>query len=194
MSGGGIIPALQSKKFDVMAASMAITAKRKEQVSFSKPYYFNSMRFAALKDLKIKEVSKESLKGMVIGTKSGSVAVKVLKQFFLDNEVKLYPKLGEAFLDLESGRIDLVLEGKFTIGDWMKSGVDCCEFVGESFLLDGAEGNAMAVRKKDTELLQRVDAALEAIMANGTYDKIRAQYFDFDIMTKPKSVNEYLGK
>ncbi|MNL76058.1 Bacterial extracellular solute-binding protein, family 3 [compost metagenome] len=49
----------------------------------------------------------------------------------------------------------------------------------------------MAVRKGNEELLGKLNGGLEAIMANGTYDKIRKQYFDFDIMARPKSTSEY---
>lgn len=191
---GGIIPALNAGKFDVMAASMAITEARMEKVNFSNPYYFNTMRFAALKELGLTEATRESLDGMVIGTQSGSVAGKVLQEYFSNSEVKLYPKLGEAFLDMESGRVDLVLESKFAIGDWMADGVDCCDFVGEEFLLDGTLGAGLAFRKDDTELQARVNEALATIVENGTYDEIRSRYFAFDIMGQPKYVSELYGQ
>lgn len=187
---GGIIPALTAKKFDVMVASMAITEKRQEQVRFSQPYYFNAMRFAALKELELTEATPESLDGMVIGTQSGSVAVKVLQEYFPGSDIKLYPKLGEAFLDMDSGRLDLVLESKFSIADWMAESGECCEFVGEEFLLDGTIGAGIAMRLEDEALQARVDAALAAIIANGTYDEIRAKYFDFDIRSQPRLVSD----
>jgi polar amino acid transport system substrate-binding protein len=190
----GIIPALDAGKFDVMVASMAITKPRMEKGSFSNPYYFNAMRFAARKDLGLKEATPEALKGMVIGTQSGSVAVEALKQFFPDNQIKLYPKLGEAFLDMENGRLDLVLESKFAINDWMAKGVDCCEFVGEDFLLDGTIGTGMAFRRGDTALRDRANTALDAIVKNGKYTEVRAKYFGFDIMGKPKTASELYGK
>ncbi|WP_323776355.1 transporter substrate-binding domain-containing protein [Leisingera sp.] len=191
---GGIIPALNANKFDVMAASMAITEARMEKVNFSDPCYFNTMRFAGLKDLGLKEATPASLKGMVIGTQSGSVAGQVLQEYFPDSEVKLYPKLGEAFLDMESGRLDLVLESKFTIGDWMADGVDCCDFVGQEFLLDGTIGAGLAFRKEDIDLQARVNTALATIIENGTYDKVRAQYFAFDIMGQPQFVSQLYGQ
>jgi polar amino acid transport system substrate-binding protein len=46
------------------------------------------------------------------------------------------------------------------------------------------------VRQSDTELLSNLNRALAAIVANGTYDEIRGQYFDFDIMTTPKTATE----
>lgn len=190
----GIIPALQSKKFDVMASSMAITESRMQQVSFSNPYYYNTMRFVALKELGLKDVTPDSAKGKVIGTQTGSVAVDALQRFFPDNEVKLYPTLEEAFLDIENGRIDLLLESKFALSDWIKKGADCCEFVGNEFLLDGTVGAGMAFRKDDDELRTRVNEALAEIIADGSYDKISAKYFDFDIREKPKFASEIFGK
>ncbi|WP_417701509.1 transporter substrate-binding domain-containing protein [Pseudophaeobacter sp.] len=187
---GGIIPALNAKKFDVMVASMAITEKRQEKVRFSSPYYFNAMRFAALKELELDTATPASLEGMVIGTQSGSVAVTVLQEYFPESEIKLYPKLGEAFLDMESGRLDLVLESKFSIGDWMAKGTDCCAFVGEDFLMDGTIGAGIAMRLEDENLQTRIDDALAAIIANGTYDDIRAKYFEFDIRSQPRIVSD----
>ena len=189
----GIIPALQSGKFDVMIASMAINDERQKQVDFTNPYYFNAMHFLARKDLEIKEISKEALKGKVIGTQTGSVAVETLREYFPDNEVKLYPSLSEVFLDMDSGRLDMVLESQMALSDWLtQDGGDCCEFTGKPFILDAAKGNAMAVRKENGDLVQRLNTALDAIMKNGTYDKIRQQYFDFDIMVRPVNASAYL--
>ena len=37
------------------------------------------------------------------------------------------------------------------------------------------------MRKGDEALVNRINAALKAIKANGTYKKLADQYFDFDI-------------
>ena len=44
------------------------------------------------------------------------------------------------------------------------------------------EGNGIAVRKDDPQTLSKVNAALEAIRADGTYDRITAKYFPFKLM------------
>ncbi len=95
---------------------------------------------------------------------------------------------------MESGRLDLILESKFALADWMADGVDCCEFVGQDFLLDGTIGAGMAFRKDDTDLRDRVNVALAAVIESGTYDQIRAKYFDFDIRSKPIAVSELFAK
>lgn len=43
------------------------------------------------------------------------------------------------------------------------------------------EGTALALRKQDQELATKFNQAIETIRANGTYDKIAAKYFSFDI-------------
>jgi ABC-type amino acid transport substrate-binding protein len=39
----------------------------------------------------------------------------------------------------------------------------------------------MAVRKEDTALRDDLNRAIKALRANGTYQKINAKYFDYDI-------------
>lgn len=187
----GIIPALNANKFDTIIASMGITEERAEIVSFSDPYYFNAARFVATKDLGLENAMPADLEGMIVGAQSGTLEVSMLETYFPDTEVSLYPKLDDALLDLETGRVDLVLAGQFVVGDWLAGeDGDCCEFVGEAFMADGMSGTGIAVRQDDDALREGLNAALAQITEDGTYDEIRARYFDFDIMTRPKTAGE----
>ena len=42
-------------------------------------------------------------------------------------------------------------------------------------------GVGAGIRKEDTELLKKVNAAIAQIREDGTYDEIAKKYFDFDI-------------
>ncbi len=187
----GIIPALNANKFDTIIASMSITDERAKVVSFTKPYYFNAARFVAARDAGMGDALPADMAGKIIGTQESTLEVEVLQKFFPDSEIKLYPKLDDALLDLESGRVDAVYASHFVLGAWLAGeGSDCCEFVGEAARSDGNNGTGIAVRKSDTDLLARLNAAIDAIVADGTYDEIRSRYFDFDIMTTPKTASE----
>lgn len=191
----GIIPALNSNKFDTIIASMAITAKRGEIVNFSSPYYFNTARFIALKSLNLKQAKPKDMKGLIIGTQSGTGEVKLLDKYFSGATAKRYPKLDDALLDLETGRIDAVLASQFVLGSWLKKNEgSCCEFVGDSFVQDANEGTGIAVRKTDSKLLKNLNKAIEAIVNDGTYQSIRERYFAFDIMTPPAKASQLFGK
>jgi polar amino acid transport system substrate-binding protein len=43
------------------------------------------------------------------------------------------------------------------------------------------EGIGVALRKEDTELLGKVNAAIKSLLDSGKYDEIAKKYFDFDI-------------
>jgi len=188
----GIIPALNSNKFDTIIASMSITDERSKVVSFSAPYYFNGSQFIVAKDSGLGNGKPADLADKVIGTQEGTLEVKTLEKFFPKSELRLYPKLDDSLLDLNTGRLDAVYASQVVLGEWLaKENGACCKFVGEPTRSDGNKGTGIAVRKDDTELLAALDKAIAAIMANGTYAEIRARYFDFDIMAKPKTVSEF---
>ena len=177
----GIIPALNAKKFDFLAASMSITEERKQAVDFTDAYYTNKLQFIAPKSSDLK-ADKASLKGKVIGAQRATIAGTWLEDNLADTvEIKLYDTQENAYLDLSSGRLDGVLADKFVNWEWLKSdaGKDF-EFKGDPVFDNDKIG--IAVRKGDP-LQGRLNAALKAIVADGTYKKINDKYFSIDIYT-----------
>jgi polar amino acid transport system substrate-binding protein len=176
----GIIPALNAKKFDMIVASMSITDERKQAVDFTNPYYTNKLQFIAPKSSDLK-TDKASLKGKVIGAQRATIAGTWLEDNLGDVvEIKLYDTQENAYLDLSSGRVDGVLADKFVNWEWLKSDAGkAYEFKGEP-VFDN-DKIAIAVRKNDTELTNKLNAALKAIVDNGTYKTINDKYFPFSI-------------
>ena len=175
----GIIPALNAKKFDFLAASMSITEERKQAVDFTDPYYTNKLQFIGPKGTEFK-TDKASLKGKVIGAQRATIAGTWLEDNLADTvEIKLYDTQENAYLDLSSGRLDGVLADKFVNWEWLKSdaGKDF-EFKGEP-VFDN-DKIAIAVRKGDP-LREKLNAALKAIVEDGTYKQINDKYFPFSI-------------
>ena len=176
----GIIPALNAKKFDFIAASMSITDERKQAVDFTDPYYTNKLQFIAPKSVDFK-TDEVSLDGKVIGAQRSTIAGTWLEDNFGDVvEVKLYDTQENAYLDLATGRVDGVLADKLVNWEWLKSdaGKDF-EFKGEPVFDDDKIG--IAVRKGDDALRERLNSALKAIIEDGTYQQINDKYFPFSI-------------
>ncbi|MNZ76701.1 ABC transporter arginine-binding protein 1 precursor [compost metagenome] len=176
----GIIPALNAKKFDFIAASMSITDERKQAVDFTDPYYTNKLQFIAPKSVDFK-TDEVSLEGKVIGAQRATIAGTWLEDNLGDVvEVKLYDTQENAYLDLASGRVDGVLADKLVNWEWLKSdaGKDF-EFKGEPVFDDDKIG--IAVRKGDDALRERLNSALQAIVEDGTYQQINDKYFPFSI-------------
>ncbi len=174
----GIIPALQAGKFDAIVASMSITPERQEQVSFSEPYYTNSLRLVAASDGDIKDATAETLADKTIGVQQGTVAETFMTEEMSDVTMKPYPTQEEAYLDLKNGRLDGVV-ADFGVQDEFIKQNEGYEVVGEPLLQD--DQIAIAVRKDEQDLADKFSAAIKAIRDNGTYQKINEKYFGFDI-------------
>lgn len=177
----GIIPALQGGKFDALVASMTITDERKQQVDFTNKYYTTPLALVALKDSTLASPEPDALKGKTVGAQASTTQSIYAEDKYAKAgaEVKLYPTQDEAIADLTNGRLDAVVSDKFVLVDWLKTtGSDCCKLVGDLKGTDSLTG--IAVRKGDP-LREKLNVAIDAIVKDGTYAKINAKYFDFDI-------------
>jgi polar amino acid transport system substrate-binding protein len=175
----GIIPGLLAGKYDAISASMSITPERQEAVDFTDPYYSNKLQFVGAKG-KDFTVTADGLKGKVVGVQRSTISNSWMEEHMPGIEVRLYGTQEEAFLDLESGRLDIVLNDAYVTYDWLKSDAGKgFEFKGKPVYDDDKIG--IAVAKGNNVLREKMNAALAAIRANGTYDKINAKYFPFSI-------------
>jgi len=181
----GLIPGLMAKKYDAIVASMSITEERKQKVDFTDKYYVSPARFVARKGAGF-DISKAGLKGRTVGVQRATIHENFVRDNFGDSvQIKSYATQDEANMDLTAGRVDLViadatvLQGGFLDTD-AGSGY---AFIGPSFT-DAqwfGEGIGIAVRKGDDDLRKMFNNAIQAIRANGEYQKINAKYFDFDL-------------
>ena len=177
----GIIPGLLAKKYDAIIASMSITEERKRMVAFTDPYYSNYLRFVAPEGSGL-ETSADGLKGKSLGAQRATIAAQYLEDNFRrDARVNVYDTQEAAYLDLKAGRLDAILSDIYPAFDWLqKPENDGFDFVGDSIDIDDKIG--VAVRRGDKELRERFNAALKALVENGTYKTINARYFPFDIL------------
>jgi len=177
----GIIPALLAKKFDTITASMSITEERKEKIAFTDKYYTSPVRFIRRKGT---DATPERISGAVVGVQSATVSENLVQGRFPDADIKTYAEQEQANLDLTSGRVDLVAADAFVLMDFVDSeaGNDV-EFVGPSYTDEEylGEGIGIGVRKEDEELREMLNDAIGQIREDGTYQKINAKYFDFDV-------------
>ena len=180
----GIIPALLEDKCDAIIASMSKTPERMEVIDFTDKYYQTPARFVAEEGAGFSD-SPEEMADKVVGVQRGTIHHDFMEKVYPDTELKLYATQDEAHLDLTSGRLDAVMADVIAIDDgFLKTEAgEGYAFFGKSFAdpeIHG-EGAGIGVRKEDTELRDRLNAAIEAIRSDGTYEQIQAKYFDFDI-------------
>lgn len=175
-----LIPSLKLGKYDVLIGAMGITPERQKQVDFTNSYYENTATFVAPKKEKL-VISAEGLKGKTIGTQAGTTFINYLQSTYGKTiHINGYPSQEQAFLDLKSGRVDAIIGDTPLVEHWIKeAGNDQYEIIGEP--ISDKEffgpGNGIAVKKGNSELLAKLNAALATIKANGSYNKILHTWF-----------------
>jgi polar amino acid transport system substrate-binding protein len=181
----GLIPGLLANHYDAIMAAMEITDDARQKITFTKPYIRMPSAFLTLNEHATLDTSPEGLVGRTIGVESGGADQAYAEEVYKESEIHTYANLEEAILDLAEGRIDTVLAEKDEIVDYMKKHKEaqCCVIIAD-VPHDPAyfgEGIGIGLRKEDETLKAMFEKALESCMADGTFAKIRAKYFDFNI-------------
>ncbi len=180
-----LIPSLREGRLEAVVSSLSITDKRRKLVDFTQKYYESPARFIARRDSDI-EISEAGLKGRVIGVKRGTTWEDYVTDNYQDiADIRRYGQQEDALVDLVLGRLDLVFGDSIANRENFlnrKVGRDF-EFVGPA-LSDPrwfGHGLGIAVRKRDSRLRDRLNKAIRAIRADGTYLQIQDRYFSYDI-------------
>lgn len=180
----GIIPALKAGKFDAIIASMSITAERKKMVAFTNKYYYTPPAIIVSKDADIADVSPASLAGKALGIQGSTTYANHAEIAYGDSDIRLYPTPDEYMLDLSNGRIDAAMDDVLVLEAFLASEAGaCCRMLGKITPVPEihGEGAGIALRKGETALVERFNAAIDTIRANGTYKEINDRYFKFDV-------------
>ncbi|PNH83165.1 ABC transporter substrate-binding protein [Vibrio diazotrophicus] len=184
-SWDALIPSLLARKSDVIMASMRITDDRKKKVLFTNKYYQTPARFVAAKNADF-TIDQAGMKDKVIGVQQGTIHDRyVTDKFGTVAEIKRYTGQDEVYIDMQNGRLDATFGNadQLSLAFLDKAEGKSFEFKGQA-VTDKAyigEGTALALRKQDQELAEKFNQAIVEIRQNGTYDKIAAKYFSFDI-------------
>jgi arginine/ornithine transport system substrate-binding protein len=179
----GMMPALNAKKFDMIVASMTITDERRKAADFSDPYYDVPSRWVA-KAGAFKDHKPADLKGRKIIVLRNSPRAKHVAELYKDSEVLLVNKETDVYLELVAGRGDIGFGSSVVSSEAFLKKPEGKGFaqVGSTVRLDGGGGGVgIAFRKGETALRDKVNAALKAIKADGSYRKLADTYFDFDV-------------
>lgn len=122
---------------------------------------------------KIEVSSTEDLEGLTIGVQQGTTGdlqcSEIVKS---DSQMKRYPKGAAAVQALEAGKLDCVVIDKQPAEKFVEKADDLKIVEG----IFEEEQYAICLKKGNTELLEKMNAALEELKADGTLDKIVNNY------------------
>ena len=159
-------------KIDVAIAGMTVDEERKQSVDFSDNYYEALQYVVVNKDSTI--ATAEDLKNKTIGVQLGTTGMYTAEEIE-GADVKEYNKAVDAVNDLINGRVDAVIIDKnpaLVFAD--KFSDDVVALDGANFAF-AAEYYAIAC-PKGSDLVEKINAALAELKADGTFDALVTQY------------------
>ncbi|MBI5418385.1 ABC transporter permease subunit [Candidatus Poribacteria bacterium] len=161
-----LVPSLERGDFDIAMNGIEITPQRQERILFSIPYYIYTEQLTVRADeTRIKSI--DDVKGMKVGTLSGTVAQDILTGI-KGTDVKIYPGQVQPYEDLAIGRIDAVLLD-LPIASFYAAPNPKLKNVGATV---GKGFYGIAIRKDDADLKKVVDDALKKLLKSGDLKRI----------------------
>jgi polar amino acid transport system substrate-binding protein len=176
----GIIPALTSKKIDVIWSSMSITDERKKTIDFTDMYYNGATVLIGKKDGD-KDITPAHLKGKTIGVQVSTIHEKYAQKYFASAGalIKTYQTQDEDNQDLAAGRIDYIQADGITLQAFLDdAGKACCELKAQVPDDKDVLGNGVGggVRKDDADLKGKLNDAIKAVGAAGGFKTLNEKY------------------
>jgi ABC-type amino acid transport substrate-binding protein len=175
-SWDGIIAGLVTGRYDTIIGSMGITEERKKAVDFVGPYYRTGLGIFVRKGSSARSAAE--LEGKTVGVTLGEAAEKWVRD---ENKfvVRTYKGLPELLLDLNAGRVDAIVADDIPVYVAIAKSNAPIEQLMEEQMPRFDVG--FAIRKNNPELAAALKAALDEIMADGTYDAIAKKWVGRDI-------------
>ena len=166
---------LNGRRVDALWNGMTITEERKKNVAFTRPYMENHQIIVVTAASPIH--AKADLAGKVVGVQDGSSAVEAVAKDPVSRQMKEIKKFGDnvaALMDLTTGRLDAVVVDEVVGRYYTSRKAGQYRILSDNF---GSEEYGVGLRKDDKALLAKLDAALDAMKADGRAQKIAAKWF-----------------
>ncbi len=166
-----VVAGIAQCQFDMAVSSITITEERKKDILFSDPYFAAGQIVTVRKDnADIK--SKDSLGGKTAGAQIGTTgAIEIGKMPGV--KLKTYDDVGLAYQDLMNGQIDAVIADYPVAAGYVVKNPDKLKNVGQMFT---DENYGIAICKKNTYLVPKVNSALKALKDEGFLDKLNDKW------------------
>lgn len=178
----GIIPALRIGKIDAIMNSMTITKTREKVINFTHPYYVSKLEWVGPKPLKASLPG--GLKGELVGVQAGTqMAIFAAKKLTpIGVKVKLYNQQFQLSDDLLAGRIVAMLADNVYTSGFVKKNPSM-EDKGTADWPVQYKG--IALRKNETALEGKLNSGIEAVLTDGTCERLSKKYLKMNLCAKP---------
>ena len=180
----GIIPALLTKKFDILMSGMTLTQQRNMKINFAQPYIVIGQTILVKKSLagKVKSYKDLNDKKYTVASKLGTTGEQATKRMIKNANYISYETEQEGILELVNGKIDaFIYDMPYNAAAFVQRGQGKLVHIDKPFTY---EPLAWAVRKGDYDFVNWLNNFLNQAKNDGTYDKIYTKWFEDDAWMK----------
>lgn len=169
---------LNSKTIDAIWNGLTVTEDRKENMGFSKSYVRNKQVVVIKADNKDKYTDEASMAGASCAAESGSAGQTAIESsdVLSKNEFVGSSAQKDVLLEVKSGTVELgVLDyvmAKASIGE----GTDYNDLMIVEGVELAPEEYAIGMRKEDTQTIEKVNGAIDELVADGTLKALAEKY------------------
>lgn len=166
-----VVAEVQAGNADMAIAGLTPNADRKKSVDMSDMYYAGGQCMLVLEENLDKYATKESLAGAVMATQKAALQETLMAEQFPDAEPLLLPDFPQCIANLKNGECAAVMIDEISAEQYMQT-VEGLAIGKVPVEIDPEEGgNAVAVMKGNTDLLDWVNERIAAYEAEGLLEQ-----------------------
>ena len=175
----GIFAGLETNKYDCVMSAATITPERLESMEFSKPYVGNGQTIVVKTDSGFVPVSPKDLEGKTVAYQAettSDIFMEKQAQAGLKFNPAEFDKVINAYDELKLGRCDAVVSDALVFANYAEDPAFASAWVGSA-----DEYFGVAIRKGNTALLDKVNKAIDEMVADGTMKALYIKIFGSDL-------------
>lgn len=165
----GLLAALNADKIDIIIAGMTPTEERKKSVDFSKIYYTATQSVVVNKDQADSIKSVEDLKDKLIGVQKGTIQEGIAKEIVDESQIKGLGKISEIVLEITNGKVDAFIAETPVAKAYVEQNSSLA--IADIKLDTGDSGSAIAVKKGNEDLVEKINEILDELMEEKKIDE-----------------------
>lgn len=177
----GILPGLQTGRFDAVFSNVNVTEERKQVFDYSIPYSRSAVVVVARAGVE-GIGGPADLKGRLVGAISGGMdgeipARQIEKEFGAFKGFKGYSGHAEMFADMAIGRVEAVVAPDTAAANFIRERPGVARIVGQPYRVRYV---AVPMQKPSPQLKEKIDEAIRMMRTQGLLDRWAKQYFGID--------------
>ncbi len=175
-----LIPALDTGDVDIIISDMSAKPDRMEKADFSEPYRYGrtlvlvNKEFASENNIN-SEMSEEdffAIPDITFAGLSGTIASSVPREHGV--EVNEFTEIATALMEVTTGKADALVGANTVWGDHAANKETTIVYDG----ISEVSGSSFAVKKGDTELLDKANAFIESMYEEGGFYDVAGTKYD----------------